>query len=94
MKELFGLRGLELGLDKAVSFSMPSDSASSIFQGTLTFKSPANPEVECVKAHMVGTRQGEIKLIVDINEELLSQQQISDFQDDIGFFMGSYEISP
>ncbi len=76
------------------TYSLPSNSSSFISRGILTFKIPGKPgetEKECIRVHIVGSARGETKLMLDIDEELFSQQQVSTLQNDLDFIFESYE---
>ncbi|MFC1864464.1 hypothetical protein ACFLYG_01380 [Chloroflexota bacterium] len=79
------------------TYSLPSDSSSFISRGTLTFKiqdESDKTEKECVRAHIVGSANGETKVMLDIDEKLFPQQKVSALQDDLDFIFGSYEVKP
>jgi len=80
---------------KLETYSLPSDSSSFISRGTLIFKvqvESGKAEKECLRAHIVGSAKGEIKLVLDIDEELFPREKASALQDDLDFIFGSYEI--
>ena len=80
---------------KLETYSLPTDSSSFISRGTLTFKVQAEPggaEKECLRAHILGSAKSEVKLMLDINEELFPGEKISALQDDLDFIFGQYEI--
>jgi len=80
---------------KFETYSLPNDSSSFISRGTLMFKvqvGSGKVEKECLRAHIVGSAKGEIKLVLDIDEELFPREKVSALQDDIDFVFGSYEI--
>jgi hypothetical protein len=47
---------------------------------------------ECGRAHILGSPQGETKMLLDIDETLFPQEKLSAFQGDLDFILGSYEI--
>ena len=88
-------QGVTAGEAKLETYSLPSDSSSFIYRGTLTFNMKAKQgqaEKECLRVHLVGSDRGETKLILDINEELFSQDKLSALQEDLDFIFGSYEV--
>ncbi len=90
-------QGAIIGEAKLETYSLPSDSSSFISRGTLTFKiqdKADNIEKECVRAHIVGSARGETKLMLDVDEKLLSEQKVSALQNDLDFIFGSYEVKP
>jgi hypothetical protein len=42
--------------------------------------------------HILGSPQGETKMLLDVDETLLPQEKLSAFQADLDFILGSYEI--
>lgn len=88
-------QGTVIGEAKLETYSLSSDTSSFISRGTLTFKiqgKSGEGERECLRAHIVGTAKGETKLMLDINEELFSQEKINALQNDLNFIFGSYEV--
>ena len=90
-------QGAIIGDAKMETYSLPTDSSSFISRGTLTFKiqdKSGKTEKECLRAHIVGSAKGETKLMLDVDEKLLSKQKVSALQDDLDFIFGSYEVKP
>jgi len=82
---------------KLETYSLPTDSSSFIYRGTLIFKiqdKSAKTEKECLRAHIVGSAKGETKVMLDIDEKLFPQKKVAALQDDLDFFFGSYEVKP
>jgi hypothetical protein len=92
LKDLVVKQGTTLGETRFETYSLPTDSSSSIARGTLSFKTAAGKE--CLKAHLVGTAIEETKLMLDINEELFSSEKIKALTDDLDFVFSSYEVKP
>jgi hypothetical protein len=62
---------------------------------TLALKTPAEQErnqKEFGSVHILGSPQGETKMLLDIDETLFPQGKLSVFQNDLDFILGSYEI--
>ncbi len=88
-------QGVIKGEAKMETYSMPSDSSSFISRGTLIFNCKVGEEEkECIRAHIVGSAKGETKLMLDINEELFSQEKVRALEEDLDFIFSSYEIKP
>ncbi len=49
---------------------------------------------ECIRAHIVGSATGETKLLLDIDEKLFAQPQVSALEKDLDFIFDSYEVKP
>jgi len=96
VKDFVVKQGTTIGEAKLETYALPGDSSSFISRGTLTFKvqdEKDKVEKECLRAHIVGSAKGETKLVLDINEELFSQQKVSALQDDLNFIFRSYEVT-
>jgi hypothetical protein len=70
------------------TYSMPSDSSTFVYRGTLTFNVQGK---EAVRAHIIGIDKNETKLILDSNDDLFSSQKISSLEDELNFMLGSFE---
>lgn len=94
IKDFVQKQGAIIADAKMETYSLPSDSSSFISRGTLLFKAKAEPggeEKECLIAHIVGSAKGEIKLILDIDDELFPREKVAALQDDLDFIFSSYE---
>jgi len=90
-------QGAIIGEAKLETYSLPSDSSSFISRGTLTFNiqdKSGKTEKECLRAHIVGSAKGETKLMLDVDEKLISKQKVSALEDDLDFIFGSHEVKP
>ena len=88
-------QGASIDESRLETYSLPTDSSSSISRGTLTFKiqdETDKSEKECLRAHIVGSPKGETKVMLDINDKLFSQQKVSALQEDLDFIFSSYEV--
>jgi hypothetical protein len=88
IKELVRRQELTLGFNKQETYSMPTDSSTFIYRGTLTFLFNDN---ETLRAHIIGTDKGETKLIIDSKDELFSKDKVENLENDLNFLLGSYE---
>lgn len=87
-------QGAIIGESKLETYLLPDDTSAFMFRGSLTFKAQvrqAKTEKECLRAHIVGTVKGETKVMLDINDELFSQEKVAALQDDLSFIFRSYE---
>ena len=90
-------QGAIIGEAKLETYSLPSDSSSHISRGTLTFNvqdKSGKANKECLRAHIVGSAKGETKLMLDVDEKLLSKEKVSALQGDLDFIFSSYEVKP
>lgn len=75
------------------TYGLPSGDTQS--RTTLALKTPAKQEKdqkECGSVHILGSPQGETKMLLEIDETLFPQEKLSAFQGDLDFILGSYEI--
>ncbi len=89
-------QGVEVDTAKMDTYSSPGDSSSYVSRGTLTFTNrgkPGEAKRECLMVHIVGPAKGEIKVLLDIDEELFSQDKVSAFQEDLDFVFSSYKTN-
>jgi hypothetical protein len=96
IKDFAQKQGVTVDESKLETYSLPNDSSSFLSRGTLTFNisSESGNEKECIRAHIVGSAKAETKLMLDIDEKLISQEKITALQDDLDFIFSSYEVKP
>lgn len=95
IRDLIRKQGAIIDEAKLETYSLPTDSSSFISRGTLTFKfqdALGKAEKECLRAHIVGSAQGETKVMLDIDEKLFPGEKVSALQNDLDFIFGSYEV--
>jgi hypothetical protein len=95
VRDLVLKQGVAIGEAKLDTYSLPSDSSSFVSRGTLTFNiqnKPGEEGKECLRAHIVGSASGETKLMLDVNELLFPQENVSALLADLDFIFGSYEV--
>ena len=85
-------QGVSIGDAKLETYSLPSDSSSFIYRGTIVFKD-GKDDKECLRAHLVGSARGETKLILDIDEKLFPQDKVTALLEDLDFIFSSYEAT-
>jgi hypothetical protein len=88
IKEFVGKQGISLDQDKLETYSLPSDSSTFIYRGTLTFLVQGK---EALRAHIIGVDKNETKLMLDSNDDLFSSQKIASLEDELNFMLGSFE---
>ena len=88
IKEFVLRQPVTLDQDKLETYSLPSDSSSFIYRGTLTFKVK---EKEGLRAHIIGKDKGETRLMLDSNDELFAAAKVTALEDDLNFILASYE---
>lgn len=94
IKDFAVKQGLVIDGAKLETYSLPTDSSSFVFRGTLTFRAQSKSgkgEKECLRAHIVGSAKGETKMMLDIDEKLFPQQKTDALLNDLGFIFSSYE---
>ena len=94
VKDFVTKQGLRVDEEKLQTYSIPTDSSSSIRRGTIIFrgKSKTGEMAEYLRAHIEGSETGETKLILDINTDLLPQDKVATLQGDLNFIFSSYEM--
>jgi hypothetical protein len=90
VKEFVQRQGLTADQNKLETYSIPSDSSSFIYRGTLTFKVQGK---EGLRASIIGTDKGETKLMLDSNDEVFPAAKMTALEGDLNFMLGSYESS-
>jgi hypothetical protein len=83
-------QGVSIGDAKLETYSLPNDSSSFIYRGTITFKG-GKDDKECLRVHLVGSPRDETKLILDIDEKLFAQEKVAALLEDLDFIFSSYE---
>jgi hypothetical protein len=94
VKDFATKQGLNVEKEELQTYSIPTDSSSSIRRGTIIFrgKDKMGETVEYLRAHIEGSETGETKLILDINTDLLPQDKVAALQSDLDFIFSSYEV--
>jgi len=88
-------KGMVVEETKLETYSLPGDTSSFISRGTLTFRLQGEGDKgkgECLRVHIVGSAEGETRVIFDIDEKLFPRQKIDALQDDLNFIFTSYEV--
>ena len=91
IKEFILRQGVTLDQNRMDTYSVPGDSSTFVYRGTLTFRIQ---DKEALRAHLIGTDKGETKLMLDSNDELFPPDSVKALEDDLGFMLGSYEPRP
>jgi hypothetical protein len=73
---------------KFQTYSIPSGAT----QSRVTVILRTESKKECGSAHIVSSPEGEAKIILDIDEDILPQERVSAIQEDLDFILGSYEV--
>ena len=90
IRDVVKKQGVSIGDAKLETYSLPSDSSSFIYRGTIIFNSEKDDK-ECLRAHLVGSARGETKLILDVEEKLFPQDKVTALLEDLDFIFSSYE---
>ena len=92
IRDLMQKQEIAVVTSKSQTYALPSGLTQSrislIFKTQTTQKK--KPE-ECGQAHIIDSPGGKTKLLLDLNNELISQETISTLQGDLDFILGSYE---
>jgi hypothetical protein len=88
IKEFVLRQGTTLDQNRLETYSLPSDSSTFVYRGTLTFKVQGQ---EALRAHIVSTDKGETRLMLDSNENLFPAEKLTALEDDLNFMLGPFE---
>lgn len=88
IKEFVLRQGVTLNQNRLDTYSIPTDSSSFIYRGTMTFNVQGK---EGLRVHIIGTDRGETKLVLESNDELFPNDKIAALEDGLNFMLGSYE---
>jgi hypothetical protein len=88
IREFVLRQGVTLDQNRLETYSIPSDSSTFIYRGTLTFKAQGQ---EVLRAHIVGTDKAETKLMLDSDDKLFPKEKIAELEDDLNFMLGPFE---
>lgn len=89
IKDFVTRQGATLGQNKLETYSIPTDSSSFIYRGTMTFLVQGQ---EALRAHIVGMDKRETKLMLDSNDELFPAEKIKSLESDLNFMLGPFEL--
>ncbi|GAI08612.1 unnamed protein product [marine sediment metagenome] len=89
IRDLVQKQGIIASEAKLQTYPLPSGATQS--RVTLVFKTQAKQK-ECGSAHIIGSPEGETKMLLDLDENLLPQETISTLQANLAFILGSYEL--
>ena len=86
--------GLIVDEAKQQTYSLPSGSTQSRVTLTLQTQGEKTKDQQiCGDAHIIGSPAGETKMLLELDENILSQEKISALQKDLDFILGSYEVA-
>jgi hypothetical protein len=88
IKEYVLRQGVTLDQNRLDTYSIPTDSSTFTYRGTLTFRTQGK---EVLRAHLIGTDKGETKLMLDSDDSLFPSEKIKALEDDLSFMLSSYE---
>ncbi len=94
VKDFATKQGLSVHEEKQETYSIPTNSSSSIRRGTIIFKGKGKncETAEYLRVHIEGSDTSETKMILDINTDLFPEDKVAIFQSDLDFIFSSYEI--
>ena len=93
VRGLLQKQGVVVVETESQTYGLPSGDTQS--RTTLVLKIQAEQEKdqgEGGSVHILGSPQGETKMLIDADETLFPQEKFSAFQNDLDFILGSYEI--
>ncbi len=86
-------QGLDLAENKLETYTVAGDTSSFISRGNLTFKSRGRTEKECLRVHIVGSANGETRVIASIDEEFFPVEKMDALKKDLDYIFSSYEVT-
>jgi len=90
IRALVQKQGIVIGETKFQTYPLPSGLTQSRI--TLVFKAQTAQKKDGGYAHIISSPEGDTKLLLDLDEKLISQEAISNIQGDLDFILGSYEV--
>jgi hypothetical protein len=93
VRDLLQKQGIIVVETESQTYGLPSGDTQS--RTTLALRTQAEQEKDQKEfggVHILGSPQGETKMLLDIDETLFPQEKLSAFQGDLDFILGSYEI--
>ena len=93
VKDFVQKQGAALAESKIQTYALPGGWSHTV-RGTLTFnvKDEQGQEREGIRVHIVGSAEGETKMMVEIDEKLFPPQKMLALEEDLGFVFGAYEV--
>jgi len=93
VRSLLQKQGLIVVEAESQTYALPSGDTQS--RTTLSLRTQADQEKhqkECGNIHILGSTQGETKMLLDADDTLLPREKLFAFQGDLDFILGSYEV--
>ena len=93
IRSLLQKQGIVTAETASQTYALPSGGTQS--RATLTLRTEAESgggQREYGSAHILGSQQDEVKLLLDVDDALLPRAKLVAFQDDLDFILGSYEV--
>jgi hypothetical protein len=93
VRGLLQKHGIVVVETESQTYALPSGDTQS--RTTLALKTPAEQDrnqKEFGSVHILDSPQGETRMLLDVGETPFPQEQLSAFQGDLDFILGSYEI--
>ena len=93
VRDLLQKQGIVVVETESQTYALPSGDTQS--RTTLALRTQAVHEKdqrEFGSVHILGSPQGETKMLLDVDETLFPQERLSAFQGDLDFILGSYEV--
>jgi len=86
-------QGLALAENKLETYTVAGDTSSFIHRGNLTFKPRGRTDIECLRVHIVGSANGETRVIASIDEEFFPAEKMDALKKDLDYIFSSYEVT-
>jgi len=90
--DLVQKQGIVLSKARTQTYGLPSGATQSRI--VVVFKTQAQrqeEQIKCGDGNIIDSPNGETKMLLDLDEKLLSREKISSIQESLDFILGSYE---
>jgi hypothetical protein len=93
VRDLLQKQGIIVVETESQTYGLPSgDTQSRTMLALKTQTEQGKNQRECGSVHILGSPQGDTKMLLDVEETLCPKDKLSAFQGDLDFIVGSYEI--
>ncbi len=90
IRDLVQKLGITVEDARVQTYSLPSGATQS--RVTLIFKAQARQKEERGYAHIIGSPDGETRMLIELDEKQIPQETISSLQEELDFLLDSYEV--
>lgn len=88
IRDLLSRHGLHVEDNKLQTYGVPSGSTQSRVAANITAKDGA----VCGNVHVIGSAGGDVRMTIDLDESVVSEDAVEALKVDIDFMLGAYEV--